>query len=303
MNKLLINGTTGLTGYECLRILIQNKGFNFKQVLATTHVSTAKLQSSSTYGLDLIHQKCNASSQADWEITLRDYRPNCIVLISNIRHSIPLLRAINSLNSTSQESYSPKLIVVGTTGVFSTVKDYSEEYKSIELALKSYNGKLVLLRPSMIYGSNRDKNLHKVIKFIKTFGFYPIFGNGKSLMQPVHYKDLAGVIINALQNENLTGSYNIPGKYPITYTRLVQSCFTALQMKPRIVYIPSWLILGIIKIVPRQFIRLLPVTKEQVLRLNEDKSFDYSKTIKDLNYQPKSFKTGILLQIQAGSGG
>ena len=40
-----------------------------------------------------------------------------------------------------------------------------------------------------------------------------------------------------------------------------------------------------------------PIKAEQVLRLNEDKCFDYSKAIRDFGYQPRTFRDGVLLEI------
>jgi hypothetical protein len=41
----------------------------------------------------------------------------------------------------------------------------------------------------------------------------------------------------------------------------------------------------------------MPIKAEQVQRLNEDKAFDHSAAIRDLAYQPRSFKEGITAQL------
>ncbi|NNL87510.1 MAG: SDR family NAD(P)-dependent oxidoreductase [Marinicaulis sp.] len=57
-----------------------------------------------------------------------------------------------------------------------------------------------ILRPTMIYGYPGDGNLSRLMTFVKRFRFSPIFGSGEALQQPVFYRDLAGVAVDALLN-------------------------------------------------------------------------------------------------------
>ena len=41
-----------------------------------------------------------------------------------------------------------------------------------------------------------------------------------------------------------------------------------------------------------------PIKAEQILRLNEDKVFDFSKAHDDLGYSPISFEEGIVQEIE-----
>ncbi|PTE26679.1 NAD-dependent epimerase/dehydratase family protein, partial [Staphylococcus equorum] len=85
------------------------------------------------------------------------------------------------------------IISIHTTGRYSKFKSASAEYIDIEDKLLKLRDKIniTILRPTMIYGSSRDRNMNKLIKFIDRFPIYPIFGNGNNLMQPVNAKDLA----------------------------------------------------------------------------------------------------------------
>jgi hypothetical protein len=42
----------------------------------------------------------------------------------------------------------------------------------------------------------------------------------------------------------------------------------------------------------------LPIKAEQVMRLNEDKAFDYGQAANDFGYEPLSFEEGITLEIK-----
>ena len=48
----------------------------------------------------------------------------------------------------------------------------------------SHGVEWVILRPTLIYGLGRDKNIAEIARFIRRFGFFPLFGKAKGLRQP-----------------------------------------------------------------------------------------------------------------------
>jgi hypothetical protein len=44
----------------------------------------------------------------------------------------------------------------------------------------------------------------------------------------------------------------------------------------------------------------LPIKAEQVLRLNEDKTFSYEGARRDFGFSPRSFAEGVKIEIQGG---
>jgi nucleoside-diphosphate-sugar epimerase len=79
-----------------------------------------------------------------------------------------------------------------------------------------------ILRPSMIYGADRDRNMIKLLKYLSKWPVFPIFGSGKGLMQPVFVQDLADGIVTAILNPELTRwkEYNLCGPAVIPYIDL-----------------------------------------------------------------------------------
>ena len=149
----------------------------------------------------------------------------------------------------------------------------------------------------MIYGNHQDGNIHLLAKIMDRTPIYPVIGKGEGLMQPIYAGDLAKAIVNALNNEKLTRNreYNVAGKTPIQYRELLQNIAEAMGKKVVFIKIPFKLALLIGKIgdkIPNRIINY-----EKVLRLNENKNFDYSAAIDDLSFSPISFKEGIVLEI------
>jgi nucleoside-diphosphate-sugar epimerase len=190
-------------------------------------------------------------------------------------------------------------ICVHTTGRYSKFKMASAEYIAIEdLLLKEFSN-LTILRPTMIYGSSRDRNMYKVIQYIHDHRFFPVFGNGKNLMSPVNAKDLGNAYYDVLQNKNATfgNQYNLSGKSDITYISILEEVASALKKKVFFINLPIWFC-----VVAAYFGKLIfgsrfPISVEQVLRMKEDRVFSWKAAYKNFGFSPMSFKNGIRIEI------
>ncbi|MEB6201985.1 NAD(P)-dependent oxidoreductase [Mammaliicoccus fleurettii] len=197
------------------------------------------------------------------------------------------------------------IIAVHTTGRYSQFKMASEEYINIEDNLLTLRDKIniTLLRPTMIYGSSRDRNMYKLVKFIDKSPVFPIFGNGKNLMQPVTATDLAIAYQQVLDNSEVckNQNYNLSGKYPIKYKELIKT--VASKMNKKIILIPIPIKLSYYAVlVGNRIVPKFPLNEEQVLRMKEDKDFTHLNAQKDFGYSPMSFDEGIETEVNEYKG-
>ncbi|WP_436867724.1 NAD-dependent epimerase/dehydratase family protein [Staphylococcus shinii] len=192
------------------------------------------------------------------------------------------------------------IIAIHTTGRYSKFKSASAEYIEIEDELLKFRNKIniTILRPTMIYGSSRDKNMNRLIKFIDKFPIYPIFGNGKNLMQPVNAIDLARAYIQVIENSEVTKNenYNLSGRYPEKYKNLINTVSKHLSKKIILIKLPILLSYYLVKF-SRKTIPKFPLNEEQVLRMKEDKDFTHLRATEDFGYNPMSFEEGIKEEI------
>lgn len=288
MQKLLICGCSGLVGSDFIQKL-SHRHIPFGEVVCTYHRLPPAFLPCFSY-----IQVVDLASPLEWHKIFSRFRPTAIILLSNIRHFFPLSKVLPLYFS---ESNLPRLIIVGTTGVYSRYPEYSGVYKKLESLIDQYPGSSCLLRPSMIYGSIRDYNIHKVVSFIKLFRCYIIFGDGQSLMQPVFYADISDMITTVLMNSSVIGCYNLPGKYCMLYVDIVSEIFKALGIRTRILYVPIWIPYLALSLLPHFIRSRLPVSLEQVKRLAEDKAFNYCNSKEELGYSPLDFRSGIHRQI------
>lgn len=186
---------------------------------------------------------------------------------------------------------------VTTTGVFSKYHHCSDIYQEGEARIRDSGINYTILRPSMIYGSSRDKNMNKLISFLHRAPAFPLFGAGRSLMQPVFIEDLGSGITGAIDNPATEyQEYNLAGPRGLTYRAIVGNLMDHLGRRVPLLNIGLPLAAAIVK--PAQYIPGFPIREEQVLRLLEDKVFDISKARAELNYNPRSFDKGIAIEVE-----
>ncbi|WP_204230471.1 NAD-dependent epimerase/dehydratase family protein [Mammaliicoccus sciuri] len=197
------------------------------------------------------------------------------------------------------------VIAVHTTGRYSRFKMASEEYINIEDKLLTLRDEIniTILRPTMIYGSSRDRNMYKLIKFIDKSPVFPIFGDGKNLMQPVTATDLAIAYQQVLDNAEVckNQNYNLSGKYPIKYKELIKTVSSKLDKNIILLSIPIKLSYYAV-LVANRILPKFPLNEEQVLRMKEDKDFTHLKANRDFGYSPMSFDEGIESEVNEYKG-
>ena len=190
-----------------------------------------------------------------------------------------------------------RLVVVGSTSVHSAYEFRSGPKLRMEKLVRESGLKYTLVRPSMIYGSELDKNVRRLLRFLDRSPVFPVFGSGANLWQPVYYEDCAKGVYEALVRPAAVGqSYDLPGAEPLTYLEMVKTAADALGKTPRIVRLPLEPVR--LTLVAAERLQLpLPIKSEQVLRLREDKAYPYDKAKRELGYAPRPFREGVALEV------
>jgi nucleoside-diphosphate-sugar epimerase len=206
----------------------------------------------------------------------------------------------DSILRAARDTGIQRAVFVSTTAIFTQLNAKSKTVRlAAERAVEASELKYTILRPTMIYGSPRDRNMWRLIRFMRYSPVIPVFGDGNYLQQPIYVGDVAQAIVECLCTDQTIGkSYNIAGKYPLTYNRVIDT--VAKQMNKRVwkMHIPSAPVVSLLKLFERLNIPF-PIKAEQVLRLNENKSFSYEEAERDLGFDPLSFQDGIMLELQS----
>ncbi|MES5952578.1 NAD-dependent epimerase/dehydratase family protein [Bacillus fungorum] len=284
---ILITGWTGNTGSLVLKKLLEQ--YNSQEIIGITR----EQNNSNPEGI--IVEKSSLENKEDVENIFKKYKIKTIIHIANIRYSPLILELANKYRIH-------KVILIHTTGIYSKYRAYSKLYHEIEDDILSNQypcTNYIILRPTMIYGNDRDHNMHKLIKFLNKYPFFPVFGNGEALMQPVHVEDLANIIIKAHNEDNLKNKdYDISGGSVVSYKEVLELITNELGKKVYFIYIPIKLAIFGSKLISK-FMAKPIVSIEQVRRLQEDKSYSHEKAKVDLEYTPRTFAIGIVEEVRS----
>jgi uncharacterized protein YbjT (DUF2867 family) len=210
--------------------------------------------------------------------------------VAGIEYSSAVLEAARRAGSS-------RLVMVGSTSAHSAYSFRSNPKLRMEELVRGSGLAYTIVRPSMIYGSEVDKNVHRLLRFLDRSPVFPMFGSGENLWQPVYHEDCARGVYEALVRPSAVGqSYDLPGAEPLTYFEMVETAAGALGRKPRIVRLPLEPVRRLLA--AAEALQLpFPIKSEQVLRLREDKAYPYDKARRELGYAPRPFGEGIALEV------
>ncbi len=212
-----------------------------------------------------------------------------VIHISSIFHAAAVLASCRGAE---------RLIAISSTGVFSRYRQLAGDIAAGERVIERSGIRYTILRPTMIYGTPADRNVSRLIRLVRRAPVIPLPGGGGSTFQPVHVDDLASCIVAVLERSaSVDKTYNVPGGSAHSLGEIVSIIAELLGRKVITIPVPFALADAAV----RAYERLAPrpkLRREQILRLREDKSYDYAEAARDLGYAPMSFREGISQQIQ-----
>lgn len=188
----------------------------------------------------------------------------------------------------------PRLVVVSSAGVYSRHRASAAAYREGEAALVRVARTHLIVRPTMIYGSERDRNVHRVVTVAARTGVLPLFGSGEAMLQPIHFADLATALA-ALVGTGSTGTIDAGGGAPLTVRELIEAVFAALGRRARVIRLP----LGPSLAMARAADRLRgDRIAERLERLTEDRSVDNERLVRLTGVRPRTFHEGVRDEVR-----
>jgi nucleoside-diphosphate-sugar epimerase len=284
--KVLVTGGTGFTGsYVVPEIL---KGKSRVRCLVRPGSEVSRLPAD-----DVEIWRGNLDNESDIDHCLEGIDIFVNIASLGFGHASSLVRVLEKHGIT-------RAIFISTTAIFTQLNSSSKSIRvSAEELIRSSNLNYTILRPTMIYGNGRDRNMCRLIKYVRKMPLIPIFGSGEYLQQPVYVKDVASAVSDVLENERTyRKEYNIGGAQALTYNAVIDTVADLLGKKIRKVHIPSQPIIKGLHVIEKTSITL-PLKAEQIQRLNEHKAFDYYDAARDFGYEPLTFRDGIMLELKA----
>ena len=154
---------------------------------------------------------------------------------------------------------------------------------------KNNDSKLVIFRPTLVYGCGLDTNISRLAAWINRFGFMPVNGNAAGLRQPVHADDLAFAAVAALlKKDPLPEVLTLSGGETLSYSDMLVRIFAAMKKPTRLIRLPQWLFIQMVR-TAGVFGMGEGINSEMVKRQHADLVFDNQPARELLDYRPRSF--------------
>jgi nucleoside-diphosphate-sugar epimerase len=191
-----------------------------------------------------------------------------------------------------------RAVFVSTTAIFTQLNAGSKIIRQLaEAAILASGLDTTILRPTMIYGTPGDRNMIRLVQWINRWPVLPVFGNGRSLQQPVHVTDVAWAVAQSLESPaTINRQFNISGAEPLTHNEVVRVTAQALGRRIQRLHIPAQPVQSLLDFTERRGVTL-PIKAEQIRRLNEDKAFSHVEAQEAFGYAPIAFEEGIRNEV------
>ena len=147
----------------------------------------------------------------------------------------------------------------------------------------------VIIRPAVMFAPD-DAFLTTILRLLRTLPAYPLFGDGRTRLQPVYVDDVAAAIAQVLrQTQRPYPIYELAGPRVYSYEELLRTIARTAGLRPRLVRIPFafWdAAAGIAAFLPQP-----PLTRNQVelMQINTTAS-DSRPGFRVLGISPRSLE-------------
>lgn len=188
-----------------------------------------------------------------------------------------------------------RVVVVSSAAVRSRHRASAALYRAGEDALRAVRPDVTVVRPTMIYGSVRDRNVHHAIAFARRFRVLPLFGDGTARLQPIHYADVAAAVAALAEVGEPGTTIEAGGGAPVTLEDAARAIFAALGLRPRLMRLPLGPSAAVAMALER---RRDGRIAERILRFAEDRTVDNAMLLAATGVRPRQFARGVADEVR-----
>jgi uncharacterized protein YbjT (DUF2867 family) len=158
----------------------------------------------------------------------------------------------------------------------------------------------VIIRPAVMFAPD-DGFLTTILRLLRVLPAYPIFGDGRTRLQPAYADDVAAAITQLLrQSKKPYPIYELAGPRVYSYEELVRTIARTAGLRPVLMRTPSafWgAVAGLAEILPRP-----PLTRNQVELMQIDTTAsDNLPGFRELGISPRSLEDELEAMLKQGN--
>jgi nucleoside-diphosphate-sugar epimerase len=238
-SRIIITGASGLLGQNTI-LLLQEKGYTNLLALDKHHKNIEILRELNP-NLEII--EADLSERSKWQDAFKggDVLIQCHAKITSL--SLDDFQRDNEtatvyvLEAAKRHNIS-YIVHISSSVVIAISNDFYTQTKKAQDKLVEDSGiKHCALRPPLMFGWFDKKHLGWLSRLMEKLPIFPIPGNGKYLRQPLWARDMAAVMIAAVEQQP-EGIYNIIGREEITYIDIIRRIKKAKGLRTVILCLP-----------------------------------------------------------------
>ncbi|HEY4908404.1 MAG TPA: complex I NDUFA9 subunit family protein [Methylomirabilota bacterium] len=293
MQRIFVTGATGFVGHVVVRTLLAH-GFLVRCLVRP--------------GSEALLKGFESIDRVPGDVLEPDGLPPSVEGCSAIIHLVGIIRehratgvtfdrlhtqATANMLGVAREAGVGRYIQMSAVGTRSgAVSRYHRTKWQAEEVVRASALDWTIIRPSLIFGPE-DEFISVLARMIRRLPVVPVLGDGQYQVQPIAVEQVAEGFARALRLPLAVGqTYEVAGPQPHRFVELLDQIGVALGVaRVRKVHIP----LGLIKVMTRAFgwLPFFPVTKDQIIMLEEGNVADPTRFYADFNITPEPLAVGL----------
>lgn len=297
MNRVTVFGGTGFVGRSIVRCL---RGSSAAVRIASRHPALADGDNEEQVAADARDER-----SVEAAIAGADGVVNAIGLYvehgGDTFHSVHV-EAAARIAKVARRSGIKRFVHLSGIGVDATSPSpYIRSRGEGEAAVQAAFPGAIIVRPAVMFAPD-DAFLTTILRLLRTLPVYPLFGDGRTRLQPVHVDDVAAAIAQILQQtQRPYPIYELAGPRIYSYEELLRTIARTAGLRPRFVRTPFafWgAFAGLAEALPHP-----PLTRNQVELMQIDTTASDSRPgFGQLGISPRSLEEELKAMLKHTSG-
>ncbi len=297
--KVLVTGGTGFVGQEIVRQLHQ-AGHTIR-ILVRHPQSPSALEIASTFGCEIqpgsvLDAKSLPASMAGVDAVI--HLVGIIAEFGEQTFENVHTRGTQNVIAAMRAAGIKRLVHMSALGTKPNARARYHQTKWVaEQAIGESGIDWTIFRPSIIYGP-RDQFVNLFVRIAERSPVVPVMGNGRTLFQPVALEIVAGCFVKALSEPRaIRETFDLCGPERFTLPEILQAIFKITKRKKMIIRIPLELARPVAALLeffyPRFRKQPPPLSRDQLLMLQQNNVGDAKWPLEIFNMQQESFEEGV----------
>ncbi len=295
--KIVIAGGGGFVGKNLIRVM-KEEGFLGKDTVVIDK-DIKGLESVKKHKVKTI--LADVSGKGDWVESLKgaDILINLAAQISAKEYA-PFwknnVETTKELIAAAKKHKVKKIIHFSSAAVLSVRKDwYAETKKESEDIIVKSRISSVILRPSLMFGPEDDKNIGYLINFARKSPIFPIPGSGDYPRQPIFIDDVCRLTISIAKKFRKGSVHSINGKDTLPFGEMIKTVLRNMKG----IHIPLHIPIPIFKFMMMTYQKVFgeKFTTDQVDSLVSGDVFPDYAWWDDYNVRTTTYEEGIRIML------